>query len=99
MLISVQLVTPIYPPPGLTKHVSRCSCRNLKYDYRSLPTTSVIIAFYNEGWSTLLRTVHSVLETSPDILLKEVVLVDDYSDRGVCEGVKAPGTGEGHVCF
>ncbi|XP_003968925.2 polypeptide N-acetylgalactosaminyltransferase 12 [Takifugu rubripes] len=56
-------------------------CRQLKYDYRSLPTTSVIIAFYNEGWSTLLRTVHSVLETSPDILLKEVVLVDDYSDR------------------
>lgn len=59
-----------------------CSCRDLKYDYRSLPTTSVVIAFYNEAWSTLLRTVHSVLETSPDILLNEVVLVDDYSDRG-----------------
>lgn len=59
-----------------------CSCKELKYDYRSLPTTSVVIAFYNEAWSTLLRTVHSVLETSPDILLKEVVLVDDYSDRG-----------------
>eukprot|EP00064_Thunnus_orientalis_P003501 superscaffoldBa00000287_g3510 len=57
-------------------------CRELKYDYRSLPTTSVVIAFYNEAWSTLLRTVHSVLEMSPDILLKEVVLVDDYSDRG-----------------
>ena len=42
----------------------------------------MVIAFYNEAWSTLLRTVHSVLETSPDILLKEVVLVDDYSDRG-----------------
>lgn len=58
------------------------SCKDVKYDYRSLPTTSVVIAFYNEAWSTLLRTVHSVLETSPDILLKEVVLVDDYSDRG-----------------
>ncbi|XP_066530781.1 polypeptide N-acetylgalactosaminyltransferase 12 [Hoplias malabaricus] len=56
-------------------------CRNLKYDYRSLPSTSVVIAFYNEAWSTLLRTVHSVLETSPDLLLKEVILVDDYSDR------------------
>ena len=54
----------------------------MKYDYRSLPTTSVVIAFYNEAWSTLLRTVHSVLETSPDVLLKEVILVDDYSDRG-----------------
>uniref|UniRef100_A0A4W5QH32 Polypeptide N-acetylgalactosaminyltransferase n=1 Tax=Hucho hucho TaxID=62062 RepID=A0A4W5QH32_9TELE len=56
-------------------------CKDLKYDYRSLPSTSVVIAFYNEAWSTLLRTVHSVLETSPDILLREVVLVDDYSDR------------------
>ncbi|KAG7471615.1 hypothetical protein JOB18_022185 [Solea senegalensis] len=66
---------------------TRPSCNDLKYDYRSLPTTSVVIAFYNEAWSTLLRTVHSVLETSPDILLKEVVLVDDYSDR---EHLKEP---------
>uniref|UniRef100_A0A8K9X5D5 Polypeptide N-acetylgalactosaminyltransferase n=1 Tax=Oncorhynchus mykiss TaxID=8022 RepID=A0A8K9X5D5_ONCMY len=56
-------------------------CKDQKYDYRSLPSTSVVIAFYNEAWSTLLRTVHSVLETSPDRLLREVVLVDDYSDR------------------
>ncbi|XP_037349807.1 polypeptide N-acetylgalactosaminyltransferase 12 [Talpa occidentalis] len=56
-------------------------CKEKKYDYDDLPTTSVIIAFYNEAWSTLLRTVYSVLETSPDILLEEVILVDDYSDR------------------
>ncbi|XP_072532179.1 polypeptide N-acetylgalactosaminyltransferase 12 [Salminus brasiliensis] len=62
-------------------------CKNLKYDYRSLPSTSVVIAFYNEAWSTLLRTVHSVLETSPDLLLQEVILVDDYSDR---EHLKQP---------
>lgn len=57
-------------------------CREVKYDYENLPKTSVVIAFYNEAWSTLLRTVYSVLETSPDILLEEVILVDDYSDRG-----------------
>lgn len=57
-------------------------CREKKYDYYSLPKTSVVIAFYNEAWSTLLRTVHSVLETSPDILLEEIILVDDYSDKG-----------------
>ncbi|XP_051926576.1 polypeptide N-acetylgalactosaminyltransferase 12 [Hippocampus zosterae] len=56
-------------------------CRDVRYDYRSLPTTSVVIAVYNEAWSTLLRTVHSVLETSADILLKEVIVVDDYSDQ------------------
>uniref|UniRef100_A0A8C4N4A6 Polypeptide N-acetylgalactosaminyltransferase n=1 Tax=Equus asinus asinus TaxID=83772 RepID=A0A8C4N4A6_EQUAS len=56
-------------------------CKKKTYDYERLPTTSVVIAFYNEAWSTLLRTVYSVLETSPDILLEEVILVDDYSDR------------------
>jgi len=47
-----------------------------------------VIAFYNEAWSTLLRTVHSVLETSPDILLEEVILVDDYSDKGTKNNFK-----------
>ncbi|XP_077363016.1 polypeptide N-acetylgalactosaminyltransferase 4 [Festucalex cinctus] len=56
-------------------------CRSRQFDYRRLPTTSVVIAFYNEAWSTLIRTVHSVLESTPKILLKEVILVDDYSDR------------------
>ncbi|KAG7471617.1 polypeptide N-acetylgalactosaminyltransferase 4-like [Solea senegalensis] len=56
-------------------------CRTKTFDYRRLPTTSVIIAFYNEAWSTLLRTIHSVLETTPAILLREIILIDDYSDR------------------
>ncbi|XP_056113622.1 polypeptide N-acetylgalactosaminyltransferase 4 [Rhinichthys klamathensis goyatoka] len=56
-------------------------CKAKKYNIRRLPTTSVVIAFYNEAWSTLLRTIHSVLETTPAVLLKEVILVDDFSDR------------------
>lgn len=56
-------------------------CKTKSYNYRKLPTTSVVIAFYNEAWSTLLRTVHSVLETSPSVLLKEIILVDDLSDK------------------
>lgn len=71
-----------FSTPEVVKLCSICRCKEKKYDYDRLPTTSVVIAFYNEAWSTLLRTVYSVLETSPDILLEEVILVDDYSDRG-----------------
>lgn len=45
-----------------------------------LPQTAVVICFHNEAWSVLLRTVHSVMDRSPQHLLKEVVLVDDASD-------------------
>ncbi|XP_064204380.1 polypeptide N-acetylgalactosaminyltransferase 4 [Anguilla rostrata] len=56
-------------------------CRAKKFNYRSLPTTSVVIAFYNEAWSTLLRTIHSVLEATPAVLLKEIILIDDFSEK------------------
>ena len=56
-------------------------CKQIEY-LDNLPSTTVIIIFYNEGWSVLLRTVHSVLDRSPSHVLKEIILVDDFSTVG-----------------
>lgn len=55
-------------------------CKSLKYR-RKLPDTSVVICFHNEAWTVLLRTFHSVLDRTPPELLREIILVDDFSDK------------------
>ncbi|XP_060534269.1 polypeptide N-acetylgalactosaminyltransferase 1 isoform X1 [Cylas formicarius] len=52
-------------------------CKDLKYS----PTikASVIVIFYNELMSVILRTVWSVILQTPSHLLQEIILVDDCS--------------------
>ncbi|KFH09283.1 N-acetylgalactosaminyl transferase [Toxoplasma gondii VAND] len=58
-------------------------CRSISYNLQKLSDTldvSIVIAFYNEPMSTLLRTIHSILNSTPPPLIREVILVNDYSD-------------------
>lgn len=61
------------------KDTRPASCRAKPYVRAKLPRASVVIPFYNEALSMLLRTIHSVLNRSPDDLLNEIILVDDRS--------------------
>jgi polypeptide N-acetylgalactosaminyltransferase len=58
------------------------ACRNKTYDLDHLAQlqTSVIFIFFNEPYSVVVRSIHSVLNTVTDErLLKEIILVDDAS--------------------
>ncbi|KAH9513195.1 Polypeptide N-acetylgalactosaminyltransferase 5 [Bulinus truncatus] len=59
-------------------------CKQKSY-LDDLLKASIIICFYNEAWSVLLRTIHSVLTRSPPHLVAEIILVDDFSDREILQ--------------
>ncbi|KAI0211876.1 Polypeptide N-acetylgalactosaminyltransferase 13 [Lamellibrachia satsuma] len=55
-------------------------CRRKVYP-EDLPNASVIVVYYNEAWSPILRTVHSMVNRSPPQYLHEIILLDDSSAR------------------
>lgn len=53
-------------------------CKQYKPSHK-LGKASIIIIFHNEASCTLYRTIYSILETTPAVLLEEIILVDDKS--------------------
>ncbi|KAJ8280788.1 hypothetical protein GJAV_G00058980 [Gymnothorax javanicus] len=60
-------------------------CKEATYP-RDLPTISLIFIFVNEALSVILRSIHSAINHTPAHLLKEIILVDDYSDEEKLKG-------------
>jgi polypeptide N-acetylgalactosaminyltransferase len=58
------------------------SCQSKKY-LKELPTVSVVFPFFDEHWSALLRSIYSILNRSPPELIKEIILVNDFSEREI----------------
>ncbi|XP_056266057.1 N-acetylgalactosaminyltransferase 7 isoform X1 [Pseudoliparis swirei] len=62
------------------KDIRHEECKDWHYDDR-LMTSSVVIVFHNEGWSTLMRTIHSIIKRTPRKYLAEIVMIDDFSNK------------------
>ncbi|KAJ8916512.1 hypothetical protein NQ315_000154 [Exocentrus adspersus] len=60
-------------------------CRKFKYNPKL--RASVIVIFYNELMSVILRTVWSVILQTPPHLLEEIILVDDASTEDNLKGL------------
>ncbi|XP_009575363.1 PREDICTED: probable polypeptide N-acetylgalactosaminyltransferase 8, partial [Fulmarus glacialis] len=61
------------------------SCKMKTYP-KDLPTLSVVLIFMNEALSIILRAITSIINRTPSHLLKEIILVDDYSSNDDLKG-------------
>uniref|UniRef100_A0A6G1SRF3 Polypeptide N-acetylgalactosaminyltransferase n=1 Tax=Aceria tosichella TaxID=561515 RepID=A0A6G1SRF3_9ACAR len=68
-------------PNRTLRSVVAKECNDIKYNVDELPNVSVIIIFTNEIFSALVRTIWSVINRTPKNLLREIILVDDFSDK------------------
>lgn len=64
--------------PKILNYKSFCRCKTKKYLVQ-LPKVSIVVVFFDEYWSILLRTIHSIYNRTPHELISEIILVNDNS--------------------
>ncbi|CBY07652.1 unnamed protein product [Oikopleura dioica] len=70
---------------GLHRKVSehrhpQCLTKIYSKIFKQSKKASIIFNVFNEAWSTLIRSVFSILHTAPLSLVEEIILIDDNSD-------------------
>ena len=55
-------------------------CRDQARLVTRLPKASIIVTVHNEAMSVLMRSINSIINTTPVELLEEIIIVDDASD-------------------
>ena len=50
---------------------------------KDLPSIGVVVIYLDEALSILKRAIQSIIDRIPKSLLKEIILVDDYSSNGL----------------
>ncbi|KAI3382482.1 hypothetical protein SNEBB_003010 [Seison nebaliae] len=72
-------VSSIIPLNRTIRDVRMESCKRELYDKMKLPEVSIIICFRDESFTVLLRSIYSIIAQTPPHLLREIILVDDFS--------------------
>jgi len=80
-----RILSEMISPNRSAPDTREAACRSEVYD-ATLPDMSVVIIFTNEAFTSLVRTLHSVINRTPPELLKEIILVDDFSDSRDLKG-------------
>lgn len=70
-------------------------CKKQVYNNDRMPSASVIVCYYREELTVLLRTIHSILDRTQPELLREIIVVNDHSDIDIAPNVTRHLEGEG----